>query len=455
MTALEKSFQFRANRRRLMQGAALAFPAAALGGRHAALAQDKPELQQWLDTTNGTVVAEGIVTNAIDPWNETGTATIKPTLQPNNWDATRIALSGGEGPDFVGTPGPSFAFELAKAGQVLDLTDLSASEGWDQIFFPWALALGQVDGGLYSIPNEVETLVLYYNKTLFEANGWTPATTIDELMTLAQTIQDAGIIPFAHANAEWRPANEWFVGEFFTQIVGPEKVYAVLSGGDAKFTDPEFVEAITTLTTMQQNGWFMGGLDRYYTTTFSDADAAIANGDAAMKIEGTWWIANTGSFWGPDNGNDNDWDWTPVPSKDGTPKFTLGIGSTNSINAQCEYPNEAAQYLSYYFSGETQARLLTEVGLAPAPVNIDPALLEGLDPRYAAILAELNAASAANNYGYTTWTFFPPKTETLLIENIEKVWAGDMTIEEYLQSLQDQFDAELAANEIPPLPARG
>ncbi len=454
MTALEKrSFPTRTTRRTLMQGAALAVPALALGGNHLAQAQDKPELELWMDTTNGTVVAEGVIANVIDPWNETGTATIKTTLQPNNWDATRIALAGGEGPDFVGTPGPSFAFELAKAGQVLDLTAFAESEGWNEQFVPWALALGLVDGKLYSVPSEVETLVLYYNATLFEANNWTPATTLDELMTLAQTIQDAGIIPFAHCNAEWRPANEWFVGEFFTQVAGVEAVYAALSG-TGKFTDAPFVEAITALNTMQQNGWFMGGLDRYYTTTFSDADAAIANGDAAMKIEGTWWIANTGSYWGPDNGNDNDWGWTPVPSKDGTPKFTLGVGSTNSINAKSEYPQEAADYFSYLYSGEVQAKLLVEVGVAPAPVNIDPSLLTELDPRYAAILAELNTASAANNYGYTTWTFFPPKTETLIIDNIEKVWAGDMTVEEYLQSIQDQFDAEFAAGEAPPLPAR-
>ena len=44
------------------------------------------------------------------------------------------------------------------------------------------------------------------------------------------------------------------------------------------------------------------------------------------------------------------------------------------------------------------------------------------------------------DYGYTTWTFWPPKSETYLIEEIEKVWAGDMTVEEYLQGLQDIFD---------------
>ena len=34
-------------------------------------------------------------------------------------------------------------------------------------------------------------------------------TTLDELMTLSATIAEAGIIPFAHANAEFRRANEF------------------------------------------------------------------------------------------------------------------------------------------------------------------------------------------------------------------------------------------------------
>jgi raffinose/stachyose/melibiose transport system substrate-binding protein len=446
--------QRRTNRRRLLQGAAVAVPALSLATRSPwARAQDKPELTMWFDTTNGPETAQCMVDRVISVYGETGSATIKPTLQANNWDATRVALSGNEGPDLVGTPGPSFAFELAKAGQLLALDDYAASEKWSETFVPWALSLGLVDGKLYSVPNEVETLVLYYNKTLFDSKGWTAPKTMDELMTLAQTIDDAGIIPFAHCNQEWRPANEWFVGEFFNQVAGPDKVYQALTGA-AKFTDPEFVEAVNALDTMQQNGWFMGGLDRYYTTTFADADAAIAAGDAAMKIEGTWWLQNVPQYWGPDAGNDNDWDWTPVPSKDGQPKFDLGIGSTQSINARTEYPEEAAKFLTYFYSATQQAQLLTGCSLAPAPVSIPADQMTGLDPRHAAILQELNAASAANNYGYTTWTFFPPKTETYLIESIEKVWAGDMTSAEYLQGIQDQFDQEKTAGDIPPIPAR-
>jgi raffinose/stachyose/melibiose transport system substrate-binding protein len=87
-------------------------------------------------------------------------------------------------------------------------------------------------------------------------------------------------------------------------------------------------------------------------------------------------------------------------------------------------------------------------------VAIPEERLASIDPRHAAILTALNQASAANDYGYTTWTFFPPKTDTYLIETIEKVWAGDMTVEEYLQGMQTQFDVEKTAGDIPPIPAR-
>jgi raffinose/stachyose/melibiose transport system substrate-binding protein len=415
-----------------------------------AAAQDD-KLTLWFDTTGGAETAECIIANAIDPFNGQDGVQIEATLQPNNWDATRTALAGGAGPDIVVTPGPSFVFELANAGQLLSLDQFAAQMGWTESFVPWALDLGKVNGQLYSLPTEVETLVLYYNKTLFEEQGWTPPKTYDELMAVAQTAADADIIPFAHVNKEWRPANEWFVGEFLNHGAGgPTKVYEALSG-TTPWTDQSFVDSLNLLNQMQQNGWFMGGLDRYYTGTFDDASAALAAGEAAMKIEGTWFQSDAQVFF---EESGQEWGWVPVPSADGAAYFDLGIGSTYSINAKSANPEGAANFINYYFSPEMQAKLAVTCGLAPAPVTISPDQLTGLDVRYGEILTALNTASTENNYGYTTWTFFPPKTETYLIEEIEKVWAGDITVEEYLQGLQTQFDQEKAAGEIPPMPAR-
>ena len=60
----------------------------------------------------------------------------------------------------------------------------------------------------------------------------------------------------------------------------------------------------------------------------------------------------------------------------------------------------------------------------------------------------------AGNYGYTTWTFFPAATDTYLAETIERVWSGEMTVQQYLEGMQASFDEEVARGTQPPLPER-
>ena len=377
------------------------------------------------------------------------TAEVEFVRQPEQWDVTRTAILGGAGPDVVITPGPSFVFELAKAGllQALD------RETFGENFVDWALSLGEVDGTLYSLPTELETVVLYYNKTLFEERGWSPPTTIDELMSLSEEIAAQGIIPFAHSNAEWRPTNEWFVSAFFNHMAGPDAVYASLTGEKA-WTDPAFVEAVEALDRVQQEGWFSGSLEDYYTALDDDRLSAFGSGEAAMNIEGSWRIENLDQFFGEDAGNENAWDWAPFPSASGEPTYSIGIGSTYSINAASDVPEAASEFLQYLFSPEVQAQLAVQCGRAPAPIRLDAELMSDLDPREARLFEAIGTASDAGNYGYLTWTFWPPKSDVYIYEEIERLWDGQITAEAYLAGLQAVFSEELAAGDVPPLPSR-
>jgi raffinose/stachyose/melibiose transport system substrate-binding protein len=315
------------------------------------------------------------------------------------------------------------------------------------------LSLGQVDGKLYSLPDELETLVLYYNKTLFEANGWEPPTTIEEMTALAETIAAADIIPFSHANAEWRPANEWFVGEFLNHVAGPDKVYQALKG-EIGWDHPDFVTAINLLNEYQQNGYFMGGLEFYYTTTFDEFLSTFARGEAAMNIEGTWRAQELIDVYFTEENGGNEWDWVPVPSTTGEAIFDIGMGQTWSINKNAANPEAAAEFLTYLYSPETQALLIQVCGKAPAPVTLETNALDALDPRIAAMFAAFSEANDQGRYGYTTWTFWPPKSDAYIYEEIEKVWAGDMTAEQYLLGLNELFQEELVEGAIPPIPER-
>jgi raffinose/stachyose/melibiose transport system substrate-binding protein len=272
-------------------------------------------------------------------------------------------------------------------------------------------------------------------------------------MALSEQIAAAGVIPFGHGNSDWKPTDEWFVGEMLNHVAGPEKVYSALTG-ETPWTDADFQKAIDLLTTMQTNGWFMGGLDRYYTAIADERHAAFGDGKAAMNIEGTWFLSRIGDFFGANSTSKNEWDWVPVPSTSGDAIFDLGIGSTYSINSASKHPDEAAEYITYYFKPETQAIMLAQCGVAPAPVQLKADALSAIDPRAAKIYEALSNASSINNYGYTTWTFWPPKSDVYIYDQIEKVWAGDMTSTDYLKGLDDQFQEEFKAGSMPPIPAR-
>ncbi|MEZ4680623.1 MAG: extracellular solute-binding protein [Caldilineaceae bacterium] len=414
----------------------------------------KATVEFWFNPPSGGEGANCTVENAIDTFNEQSeTVFVNAVANPDLWNATRTAVAGGAGPDIIGTPGPSFVYELAAAGQLLPLDDFVDTLGWDETIAPWALSLGKVDGKLYSLPDELETLILYYNKTLFEANGWEPPTTMDEMTALAEQIKAADLIPFAHENSDWRPTNEWFVGEWLNHVAGPDKVYQALTG-KISWDDPDFVAAMESLNDYQQNGYFMGGLEFYYTSSREEVLTALAKGEAAMNIEGTWRAQDLiDTYFTEDNGG-NEWDWVPMPSTKGDAIFDIGMGQTWSINQNAANPQAAAEFLTYYYSPATQARLIQLCGKAPAPVTLEANALDSLDPRIADILSTFSAANDAGNYGYTTWTFWPPKSDAYIYEEVEKVWSGDITAEQYLVGLNDLFQEELAEGAIPPIPER-
>ena len=156
-------------------------------------AQDRPTVTVWFNAGSQPSCTAPLITEGFNSTSQT--AQVEITDVPEMWDVARTAVAGGGGPDVVISPGPSFVYEMAAANLILPLDDYAAALGWNDSFVPWALSLGTVDGTLYSLPNELETLILYYNKTLFEENGWEPPTTIDELMADDyQIIQPGGVV---------------------------------------------------------------------------------------------------------------------------------------------------------------------------------------------------------------------------------------------------------------------
>lgn len=418
-----------------------------------AYSQDKKAISWWYETA-APENQEFLKTLLVAPYNEAHPdQQLTIDFRGAELDKQlRIAMLSGSGPDVVYTAGPSYVASMAQAGQLLPLDDFAASLGWNDRILPVFLELGKYDGKLYALPKTYETLGLFYNKTLFEANGWTPPKTIAEFETLAEAMKAKNIVPFGAGNADWRPTNEHYVSIILNSVAGPENVYKALIG-ELSWTAEPFVTAIDTLNKWWQAGYFG---PNYFSLTGEQAFAQVATGQAGMAPTGTWNFSNVPRYFPQNNAEPG---FVGFPSADGVayPIYALGIGSTFSIAATSQNPDGAAAVIDYVFSDKFYGDMNTVwQGEWNTPLRDLSKVTVGAEvlPLYTETMKNLAESVNANQYGYTTWTFLPPATDTYLVSGIEEIWLGKLTTADFLAKLDETFKQEQSEGKVPAIPAR-
>jgi raffinose/stachyose/melibiose transport system substrate-binding protein len=377
---------------------------------------------------------------------------VKPIADLNR--LLQTALAARRAPDIVVADGPAQAVAYVDAGRLRPLDEYAGRFGWEDTFLPWALEAGKVGGKLYSLPTTYETMVMLYNPGTFAANGWQPPGNRREFEAICADAQGKGLLPVAIGNADWKPATEWFVTIIWNQYAGPAALHEALRG-ERPWTDPLFVEAIDLLAGYFRRGWMGGGPEAYFTNQSAQLYRKLARGEAAMILGGSWQFFEAQPYFGAEAGNDARWDWAPLPVfRDGVPAdgYALSVGSTYSMNAQAKAPDAVATYLDWQFSDPRRGtNALARVGQNLAPVRIrESDFPSDIDQRYQRLYVSLNQA---RNVGYTTWTFWPPKSDTYIFEQMDRVITGKLSAADYAAGLQDVFAEELAAGKVPPLVA--
>lgn len=366
----------------------------------------------------------------------------------------RTALQGGEGPDIIMTPGPAYAQEYIDANLFAELDEYAGQFGWQDKLLGWALDLGRQEDSLFAIPYQLQTMLLYYNVTLFEEMGMQPPKNRDELESMAEELQGRNIVPFAAGIGDDPAAVEWFPTVFWNHYSGPDALYQALTG-EVPFSDPVFVEAIELFDTYVQNGWFGGSRERFFSNGFDALHADLGDGKASMNVEGSWFLATIGDFFGQAANNDNEWDWAPLPPlREGVPQelYELGIGSTLSVNARAQNTEGAAAFIDYLVGNKDRtAGWMAAVPAAfNAPLPFEAGDFPGsMDERVARQLAALSQATDRGTFGYTNWSFFPSKSTVYIQEEIQKVLTGAITAAEYCSGLDEVFKEDRQEGLVP------
>jgi raffinose/stachyose/melibiose transport system substrate-binding protein len=366
----------------------------------------------------------------------------------------RVALAAGNGPDIITTPGSSNAIPYGTAGYLADLTTAATKNNWKQNLLPWALDMGYINGKLEALPTSYETLVIYYNKTLFDKNGWQPPTDRASLETLAGEMKAKGIIPFAAGNASYQGATEWLASAFMNEVAGPAKLHDAIAG-TIPWTDPAFADSLKLLKSYFDQGYFGGGVKQYFSTQDPQKYSEFADGKAGMYLSGSWEMTTFPDYFGA-KGNKDTWAWAPLPAlAPGVPSqvFPLSVGGTISVNAHSTSKAAATDYLTWLFSDtKNMWTAAAATGSEPLPINFSASdVPSNIDPRYASQYEAINTASEKGDVGYVSWTSFGAKADAYLIANIDKVVNNTMTIPTFLAGVQKAYDADKKAGLIPPL----
>jgi multiple sugar transport system substrate-binding protein len=357
-----------------------------------------------------------------------------PFADTTNYQTTvRAALGTDSAPDLYTWWSGYRMEDIVKAGAAADLTAV-----WDKYIASGEYSQGVAnafafDGKVYAVPSLTANWVIHYNKKLFEENGWTPPTTWDEFIALNDAMVEKGITPMATTiDGRW-PAFIMFE-ELLARSAGPD-FYNKLVQGEANYTDPEVVAAMTIWKEMIDKGYFTDpGI------SLGTADNAILplfqGGEVAMIPLGDWYSATLVGA-GMEPGVDYDAFIMPNQNPDLPASLFFEAGpllvGENSPNKE-----DAIKVADWWMSVAAQDKWSELAGFTSANANAAPANVVGAGIQK--WIAD-NQAEFIQRY----WEATPPDIVEVAVDEFGRFMTDPGTMDQVLETIQAKADEVWAA----------
>jgi len=335
-------------------------------------------------------------------------------------------LRSGDGPDVFGyDTGPGFAGALAEAGLLYPLTD--AYEEYDWPVYDFAQERVTFDGEIVGIPNDIETLGLFYNMDLFDDLGLERPESVGDLMDACQAIKAEDVIPFAVSDKE-----AWQGGHLLSMVlsseVGSEKIESLIAG-ESSWDSPEVIDALKVLKEFNDDGCFTPSPAA---VTYDNANALFYSGQAAINPTGSWLVQDT------ERNVDFEVGYIPFPGSNGPGVFSGGLGAGLFINADTEKTEAALKFLNYQMTQEHGAWVIENAQSIPA-FPIDTSGIEAT-PLFTQVLADAaKIADGSGDFGYNIDVLMSDTFNEATQNGIQALLTGQMTPEQVAASLQENY----------------
>ena len=239
---------------------------------------------------------------------------------------------------------------------------------------PWISSLGtpatewQTNGKWYGVPYDLHVVGFWYRKDLFQQAGITTTpTTIPQLESDDAALRAHGITPITVGSKDGWPDAFWW--EYFAvRECSQSTITQAMSG--VSLSAPCFTKATADLDSfMKTNPFQTGFLGTPAQSVPNSSVALLANGKAAMELQGDW-DPGAGAGLTSDKNLFSKLGWFPFPSVPGgagDPKAVLGGGDGYSCTTSAAQP-ACAEFLQYLTTPAVQKQIIgAGVGLPANP----------------------------------------------------------------------------------------
>jgi len=235
-------------------------------------------------------------------------------------------------------------------GYFLDLAPKMEAENYSlNDFFPGLLVHFKVGDGIYGLPRDSDTKIIFYNKRLFnQANqpfpkaGWN----WDDLRSAALAIKEANVAQYSFA---YEPNDWWMIWMWQNGVeLFDDKLFPTQTG----LGNPAAAEAVQFLADLTN-------VDRvtppYELLTSGEIASLFAEGELAMAFGNHAMV--------PAFANIEDFEWDIVELPRQKRRANLAAGAGYVIAAESDQPEAAWTFLKFLASPKVQA-IFAESGLA-------------------------------------------------------------------------------------------
>ncbi len=267
-------------------------------------------------------------------------------------------VQGGNPPDVAGLPGPGQMAEFARAGKLIDLSQVLDMNAMRQQYSEDWITLGTVDGkpvGIF-IKAAVKGSIWYNPKEFSKVSGGTPPKNWNDLMALSEKIANSGTAPWciglASGAASGWPGTDW-LEDIFLRQAGPDK-YDQWWQGKIAWTSPEVKQAWQTWGQIVANDKMVfGGRQGMLATNFQDA------GNVLFTSPPRCYMMHQGSFItdffvkaNPNLKPVDDFNFFPFPDID--PQYSGSIEAAGDLFGMFKDTPQARALIKYLTTPEAQ-----------------------------------------------------------------------------------------------------